>query len=100
MRTKQLIIAVLLLTFAVGQNTAEKYFESGLAKAKLGDYSGAIVDYTKAIEIDPNYADACVGRGAAKYLNGDETGGCADLRKAGELGGDPKVWDFIKEYCK
>jgi hypothetical protein len=29
-----------------------------LAKASLGDMNGSIADYTKAIEVNPQYADA------------------------------------------
>ena len=38
--------------------TAEEYFYSAYDKANQNDYSGAISDYTKAIELDPNYANA------------------------------------------
>jgi len=40
------------------QKTAEDYFDSGNAKHQLQDYKGAIQDYTKAIELNPNkYAE-------------------------------------------
>ena len=34
--------------------TAEDYFNSGGAKAKLQDYRGAIQNFNKAIELNPN----------------------------------------------
>ena len=43
-----------------------KYFESGKAKFEAGDYAGAIDDYSKAIELDPNNAQAYFNRGLAK----------------------------------
>ena len=50
--------AVLLKTQAAYSMSAEGWLDSGLAKAKRGDYQGAIADYTKAIEIYPQYAIA------------------------------------------
>ena len=48
-------------------NTAEEYFYRAYEKSDKGDYYGAISDYTKAIEINPNDADAYNNRGVAKY---------------------------------
>ena len=39
------------------------YFNSAYEKAKRGDHCGAISDYTKAIEINPNFANAYFNRG-------------------------------------
>ena len=36
----------------------ELYNNRGIAKGKLQDYRGAIQDYNKAIELNPNYVDA------------------------------------------
>ena len=47
-----LLVALVSLTTAYSQ-TAREYFYMGLSKANLGDYRGAIADYTKAIEINP-----------------------------------------------
>ena len=47
--------------------SADTYFLWGDAKYKLGNYVGAIADYTKAIRLKPNYATAYVNRGLAKY---------------------------------
>jgi Flp pilus assembly protein TadD len=65
----------------------------------FGDYNGAKTDFWKAIQIDPNNAEAYYGRGIAKYKLGDKSGACLDLRKAGELGYE-KAYEAIKKYCK
>ena len=56
---KKLLLLSALLIFACdfGQK-AEDYFFSGLLKAKLEDYNGAISDYNKAIKLKPNDANA------------------------------------------
>jgi tetratricopeptide (TPR) repeat protein len=98
---KQLIFLLLsfcLYTLGYSQ-TVKEYFDRGGTKFNLGDYRGAIADYNKAIELDPERASAYFGRGYAKYILGDINGACLDLSKAGELGhGD--AYDMIKRYCK
>ena len=41
----------------------EDYFNIGFSKYELGDYSGAILDYSKAIELDPEFKEAYSNRG-------------------------------------
>ncbi len=74
------------------------YFNRGNAKYELEDYRGAIADYSKAIEINPNDADAYGNRGIAMIKLGQKDSGCLDLSKAGELGYFD-AYDVIKEYC-
>lgn len=56
------IIAYLSLTTAYCQ-TAVDWFDKGNVKVQLQDYKGAIADYSKAIELDPNDAEAYNSRG-------------------------------------
>jgi len=42
-----------------------KLLESGKVKLSLGDYKGAISDFTKAIKIKPDFAEAYYSRGIA-----------------------------------
>ena len=69
-----------------------------MAKAKLEDYKGAIEDYTKAIEINPNYSNAYKNRGASKENLGDLSGACADWRKAANLG-DTDSAERVENQC-
>ena len=55
------------------------------AKYDLDDYTGAIQDYSKAIEINPNDAKAYIGRGAAKDDLEDYRGAIQDYNKAIEI---------------
>jgi tetratricopeptide (TPR) repeat protein len=64
------------------------YFRSGLTKRAKGDLDGALVDYNKAIELNPQYAYAYNNRGLIKQAKGDLSGAITDFDKAVEL--DPK----------
>jgi len=44
------------------KKNAEEYFERAIEKGKLGEYEAAISDYTKAIELDPNFTMASAHR--------------------------------------
>ena len=61
------------------------YFNSGEEKSNSGDYQGAIEDYTKAIEIEPENYESNVNRGEAKGWNGDIEGAIIDYTKAIEI---------------
>ena len=57
------------------------YYNAGIEKISLRDYEGAIADFTKAIEIDPNFTWAYHLRGNTKYLLKDSAGAIADFKK-------------------
>ena len=66
----------------LGQNnvfiSADTYFRRGYAKAELGDYRGAIADYTEVIRLQPDMASAHYNRGVVKAELGDYRGAIAD----------------------
>jgi len=66
------------------------YNGRGLAYARLAQFQNAIDDYTKAIQIDHDYALAYVFRGQA-YLNLGQTAN-ADVDKA-------KACSLDSQYC-
>jgi tetratricopeptide (TPR) repeat protein len=57
------------------------------AGARLAKYGvdGALLDFDKAIGLDPKNADAYLGRSRARTLKGDQDGAAADCRRAVEL---------------
>jgi tetratricopeptide (TPR) repeat protein len=81
------------LEVCVVKPEAASYYDAGHAADSKGDYTAAIVDYSKAIEVDPKFTYAYNGRGNAKDHKGDYDGAIADYSKAIEI--DP---DFLNAY--
>ena len=75
---------------------ATQYFNQGLEKYKVGNYQGAIADWNKAIEINPQDAHAYSNRGLARELANDLEGACDDWRKAADLG-DERSAERVKQ---
>ena len=67
MKTLIILFVSFLFSYISYCQTAEEYFGRGLSKHELQDYRGAISDYSKAIELNPNDAAAYYNRGVAKH---------------------------------
>ena len=64
------------------------YHTLGVAKAKLEDYTAAIDDFSKAISLKPDFAEAYHNRAVVKVLLGQKGEAKADFKKAKELDSD------------
>ena len=53
---------------------------------RSGEEDKALLDYTKAIELSPSFAEAYYNRGLLFFALGKVNEGTRDLSKAGELG--------------
>jgi tetratricopeptide (TPR) repeat protein len=86
---KYLFILLILNSCGLGsdENNAEalKYYEQGKEKLQGENYSGAIIDFNKSIEINPNNSDVYYSRAQAKEAEGDVSGMFSDLDKSIEL---------------
>lgn len=95
-----LLFFILLVSNIVDAQTVYDYNKSGIEKYKIGDYKGAIEDYTKAIKLASDTiglniikkvplqiacGDAYTSRGNAKSQLKDYTGAIQDYNKAIEL---------------
>ncbi|WP_413413327.1 tetratricopeptide repeat protein [Prochlorococcus sp. MIT 0701] len=74
------------------RESAEGYFLVGTNKHNLGDNQGAIADFNKAIEIDPQLAGPYYNRGVLKGELEDYQGAFDDYNKAIEI--DPQHFEF------
>ena len=76
------------------------YFNRAAANSKLKDYTAAISDYSKVLEINPKEYSALFYRGVDKINYGDNGGGCIDLHNTMQIKGNisPKNIKF-KEYA-
>jgi tetratricopeptide (TPR) repeat protein len=75
------------------QLDADSYNKRGVVEYRLGHYEDAIADFTKAIELKPNFAEAYHNRGNTKHILEDYEGAIADFTKAIEY-----KEDFAKAY--
>ncbi len=85
----QLKTAIVLsdLSEAIRQDeSAYLYYNRGNVYVKRNDYAHAIEDYSKAISLDANLAEAYYNRGLARLASKQKAEGINDLSKAGELG--------------
>ena len=67
------------------RNMPSHTINRGNAKDDKGDSEGAIVDYTRAIELNPKYAAAYYNLAYTKQAKGDIDGAIADYTRAIEL---------------
>lgn len=70
------------------QPTAADFYLQGGDKLKRRDYQGAIADFTQAIELNPDYAEAYYSRSLGHYRQQDAAPAIDDLTQAIAL--DPK----------
>ena len=63
----------------------DAYYYRALSKVSIEDYDGAISDFTKAIEIYPEYTSAYLNRGAIKLKIEDHYAAISDFTKAIEI---------------
>tara|TARA_R110002049_G_scaffold147001_5_gene309617 strand:- start:3797 stop:4804 length:1008 start_codon:yes stop_codon:yes gene_type:complete len=85
-KTKDLTEKITLLSQIINlqPEDLDAYFYRAIAKHDLGDYAGAIVDYSKIIVKEPD-ADTYLNRGNSRYSLGDYEGAKQDYIKAFKL---------------
>jgi len=101
-RTKQygIIFALVVILLANCATTEIPYeavalWESGNSYLSYNDYDRAIIDYTAALRIKPDYFDALHHRGLAYQGKGDHDLALADIIDAYRIGKD---FDFIIDF--
>jgi tetratricopeptide (TPR) repeat protein len=97
---KYLIVSLLILVSGCksDKEKAEEYYNRGNSKYDLGDFNGAILDYNKAIELEPDNAFGYEYRGNSKYKLGDFNGACLDWGEVSGVG-ISEAYKKYKKYC-
>jgi len=67
---------------ASAPDRAAGHYQQGMSLLGPGDFQGAAAEFTKAIRIIPEYADAYLGRGKARQAVGQNETALADFEKA------------------
>jgi tetratricopeptide (TPR) repeat protein len=80
-----LILSGILLGANIFGQTAFEYYNIGLVKYNLDNHIQAISDFDKAIEINPEYAEAFNLRGASKFNIEDYAGAIEDYSRSIEI---------------
>lgn len=80
------------------QKYLDKIITSGNQKFNQGDFQGALTEYDKALQMNPEYGEGYVSRGLVNLVLGFENKACADWKKAAELG-NPEAKDLFKQHC-
>jgi tetratricopeptide (TPR) repeat protein len=75
------------------QENGEKFFTAGLAALKDGDGAQAAAQFTKALEVDPDWVEAYVNRGQAYVFQGDWDKAIKDFDQALNL--DPETFEAL-----
>ena len=65
--------------------SAKELFKAGVDKSRKGDFKEALKDFDRALQIDPNNADAYGNRCVARHKLGDKQGAIEDCQKASAL---------------
>jgi len=75
------------------------YFNKANILCSQKDFKTAILNYTKALEVDGDFAEAYFNRGLTYLFTGVNEKGLVDLSKAGELG-IFKAYNLIQRFKK
>ncbi|HEX8424984.1 tetratricopeptide repeat protein [Hymenobacter sp.] len=64
-----------------GEHVLDKHLEAGMRALSAGNYTQAITDFTKLIELQPAYAEGWNKRATAYYLRGEYRASLDDVRE-------------------
>jgi tetratricopeptide (TPR) repeat protein len=74
------------------------YFNLANVEIEKGNFDKAIEQFTNAIKLNPKFAEAYFNRGLTYIYIKNNSDGCMDLSKAGELG-VANAYPIIRKYC-
>jgi len=77
-----LILLPLIFTATTQAQSAKQYFKAGEDFAKANNYTDAIIQFTKAVELDPDYDKAYIQRASAYSRIGEHKHAAEDYDRA------------------
>ncbi len=77
-----LILLPLMITATVQAQSAKQCYKAGEDFAKANNYADAIIQYTRAIELDPDYEKAYIQRASAYSRSGEHKNAAEDFDRA------------------
>ena len=77
-----IILLPLLTAYSVQAQSAKQYFKAGEDFAKAANYADAIVQFTNALELDPDYEKAYIQRAHAYSRSGEHKNAAEDYDRA------------------
>ena len=77
-----ILIVSLLLSMNVKGQSAKKHYKAGEDFAETKNFEFAIAEFTKAVELDPDYTEAFVERGKLYDITGNKDAAIEDFSKA------------------
>lgn len=80
-----LVVLISLFVFVLWETEAKQHYNAGIAFLEESQYELAILEFDKAIELEPNYAGYYVHRAWAYSWNNEYELSIADCNKALEL---------------
>jgi tetratricopeptide (TPR) repeat protein len=100
---KVFLIFTFIISSGFNQPDAKTFYENALASLNKKDYIQAISEFTNAISLKPDYADAFYHRATAKDLLGKKMGFfssemCSDLVSA-MINGKAEALDKLEKSC-
>lgn len=87
-------------TSAIDPSHAELIRKRGLERLDLGDYQGAIEDYTQLLAGEPNHANAYNNRAIARYNLGDYQGAIEDCNRSLQLKPNEAAYYFNRGFAR
>ena len=104
MRKVPLSLLAALLAFSLAgcfpsfDAEAEEHFYQGIEYRRQGNNDSAMEEFTRAIELDPEYYFAYYNRALVYYQSGELESSLADYSKAIELHPDNAYWTFERGF--
>jgi len=77
-----LILLPFMITASIQAQSAKQFFKAGEDFAKAENYTDAIAQFTKALELDPDYEKAYIERASAFSMSGDHKSAAKDYDRA------------------